>query len=882
MEFILNGQQKSFKGDPEIPLLTYLRETEGVISPKDGCAPQAACGCCAVDLNGKAVLSCVMPMKKVKGGVVTTTEGLGEYRQKVYANAFVEKGGVQCGFCIPGIVMQSNALINKNPIPTRGDVEQALTPHLCRCTGYKKIVDAVLYAADAIHNEEEIPTPNGNGKIGTRLPKYQAQKLVLGQHQYVDDIHIEGMKYGALKFSDHPRAKVLKMVTSEAEKLAGVIRIFTAVDIPGERHIGLIKHDWPLMIAEGETTRYIGDVLAGVVAETEAIARAAVALIEVEYEALEPITDMHEALKPESPRVHEKGPGAKSNILSVSAMSRGNVDAARAGSAYISRGVYQTQMIEHGYMEPEAAIAYPASPPAPLLDKERGAGIEVLSQSQGIYDDRDQICQLLALPPDRVRVILVPNGGGFGGKEDLSVQGHAALFAHHLQVPVKVRLTRDESIAMHPKRHPIWMDYEVGCDNDGKLTFVKVKFVGDTGAYASVGMKVLERSAGHATGAYQVPVTDVEAIAVYTNNIPCGAMRGFGVNQAAFGLESCLDDLCEQGGFDRWQFRYDNALQNGDMTATGQVIESGAGVRETLLAVKEEFCKAKYAGIACGIKNTGIGNGMPDESSARITIAAPDRADGDIRVIIDHGWTEMGQGVNTVAVQVFCEETGLPPGIVEVRVDTAAGQIAGMTTASRATSLIGNALIDACKGRLGTTGLKADLQAHKLEELVGRVYEGKWRVDWTTKPGALVEKVYTHYSYSYATQVVILDDDGQIAKVIAAHDAGKIFNPTLFEGQLEGSIHMGLGYALTEELVLEQGRPKSTRLRQMGILRAKEMPEMEIIGVEVADPYGPYGAKGVGEIGLVPTAGAVANALYQFDGVRRKRLPMGMPKKRRR
>ncbi len=864
MQFILNGQSKHFDGDPEMPLLTFLRDTEGITSPKDGCAPQAACGCCAVDLNGKAVLACVTPMKKVEGAVVMTTEGLGEYRQKVFANAFVEKGGVQCGFCIPGMVMQSNALINKNPTPTRDDVEQALTPHLCRCTGYKKIVDAVMYAADAIRKEEEIPTPNGNGKIGTRLPKYQAQKLVLGQHQYVDDIKIEGMKFGALRFSDHPRARVLNIHTTEAAKLPGVIRIFTAADVPGERFIGLIKHDWPLMIAIGETTRYVGDVLAGVVAETEAIARAAVALIEVEYEVLEPILDMHEALKPESPRVHEVGPGAKSNILSVSATSRGEVDAARAGSAFISTGVYQTQMIEHGYMEPEAAIGYPTE-----------RGIELLSQSQGVYDDREQICQLLALPREQVRVILVPNGGGFGGKEDLSVQGHAALFAYHLQVPVKVRLTRDESIMMHPKRHPIWMDYEVGCDKDGKLTFVKVKFVGDTGAYASVGMKVLERSAGHATGAYHFPVTDVEAIAVYTNNIPCGAMRGFGVNQAAFGLESCLDDLCEQGGFDRWQFRYENALQNGDMTATGQVIESGAGVRETLLAVKDAFYAAKYAGIACGIKNTGVGNGMPDEASARITIAAPDRADGDIRVVIDHGWTEMGQGVNTVAVQVFCQETGLPPTLVEVYIDTAAEQIAGMTTASRATSLIGNALIDACKG------LKADLETHTLEDLVGREYTGKWRVDWTTKPGAMVEKVYTHYSYSYATQLVILDDDGQIAKVIAAHDAGKIFNPTLFEGQLEGSIHMGLGYALTEELVLEGGRPKTTRLRQMGILRAKEMPEMEIIGVEVPDPYGPYGAKGVGEIGLVPTAGAVANALYQFDGVRRRRLPMGMVGKRR-
>jgi selenium-dependent xanthine dehydrogenase len=852
MKFVLNGNQKEFTGDPEMSLLTYLREYEGIISPKDGCSPQAACGACTVDLNGKAVLSCVILMKKLADGVVTTTEGLGAYRQRVFANAFAEKGGVQCGFCIPGIVMRANALINKNADPSRAEVEQALTPNLCRCTGYKKVIDSILYAADAIRNEEEIPEPSGDGQVGSRLPKYQAQKLVLGQHQYVDDIRLEGMVYGALKFSDHPRARVVSIDTRQAEALPGVLRVLTAEDVPGERTIGLIRQDWPLMIAAGETTRYVGDVLAGVVAETETIARQAVECIQVEYEVLEPVTDMHKALEPDAPLVHTDG-----NLLSNTTIKRGDMERARAESAYIAEGIYETQRIEHGYMEPEVSIAYPSE-----------GDIEVLSQGQGIYDDRIQIAKLLGLSLEKVRVILVPNGGGFGGKEDLSVQGHAALMAHSLGVPVKVGLTRDESIIMHPKRHPIWMDYSVGCDKDGKLTFVWARFIGDTGAYASVGMKVLERAAGHATGAYHVPVADIEALAVYTNNVPCGAMRGFGVNQAAFGLESCLDELCEQGGFDRWQFRFDNALETGGVTATGQVIKGGAGVRETLLAVKDEFKRAKYAGLACGLKNTGIGNGMPDAASARISIISEDK------VVIDHGWTEMGQGVNTIATQVVCNETGLDPSIIEVRVDTAADQEAGMTTASRATSLVGNALIEASKG------LKADLASHSLAELVGKQYQGEWIVDWTTKIGAEIEDVKTHYSYSYATQVVILDEEGHIQKVTAAHDAGKIFNPTLFEGQVEGSIHMGLGYATSEDMVMEGGYPKSTRLRQMGILRAKEMPEIEVIGVEVPDPYGPYGAKGVGEIGLVPTAAAVANALYQFDGVRRKKLPMPIPKRR--
>jgi len=406
------------------------------------------------------------------------------------------------------------------------------------------------------------------------------------------------------------------------------------------------------------------------------------------------------------------------------------------------------------------------------------------------------------------------------------------------------------------------MNYTLGCNKQGKLTVLKADILGDTGAYASVGMKILERAAGHATGAYQIPNVNIVSRAVYTNNLPCGAMRGFGVNQVTFAVESCIDDLCEKGNFDRWQFRYDNALVEGDMTATGQIIRAGSGVRQTLLAVKDFFYNAKFAGIACGIKNTGIGNGMADEGKIKIEIISNEK------IILHHGWTEMGQGVNTMAVQFLCEETGIDPDIVEVRVDTSEGATAGMTTASRATSIIGNSISNTCKK------LKEDLNKHSLAELAGNVYLGEWVCDWTTKPGNETKEIITHYSYSYATQVVVLNGEGEIDTVYAAHDAGKIINPNLFEGQIEGSIHMGLGYALSEDLPLEEGVPKSTRLRKCGILRAKEMPKLEVIGIEVPDPHGPYGVKGVGEIGLVPTAAAVANAFYQYDGTRYYRLPI--------
>ena len=846
MQFILNGNKKEYTGDPKLSLLTYLREHEGITSPKDGCAPQASCGCCVVELNGKGVLSCVIPMKKVEGGDVITIEGIGEYRQRVFANAFVEKSGVQCGFCIPGIVMQAKVLIDKNPSPTRDEVERAINPNLCRCTGYKKIVDSILYAAEAIKDLKEIPTPKTDGKIGKRHPKYNAANLVLGKSPFVADMQLEGMVHGALKFSDHSRAKVLSINFSNAEKLSGVLKVFTAKDIPGNRYSGLIISDWPLMIDVGEETRYVGDVIAAVVAETEKIAREAAKLIEVEYEVLKPLTDPEQALDDDINKIHPKG-----NLLSETIINRGEVERALDEADYISTGVYYTQRIEHGYMETECSIA-----------RTTDHGVEVLSQGQGIYDDQKQIADILNLPLDKVRVILVPNGGAFGGKEDLSVQGHAALFSYLLKKPVKVFLNRDESIIMHPKRHPMRLNYTLGCNKKGKLTVLQADILGDTGAYASVGMKVLERAAGHATVPYHIPNVNVVSRAVYTNNLPSGAMRGFGVNQVTFAVESCIDDLCEKGGFDRWQFRYDNTLIEGDMTSTGQIIHAGSGVRQTLLAVKDIFKKAKFAGIACGIKNTGIGNGMADEGKIKIEIIS------EKKIILNHGWTEMGQGVNTMAIQFLCEETGVDPDIVEVRVDTAEGATAGMTTASRATSIIGNSIANTCKK------LKEDLKTQSLNELRGKVYYGEWVCDWTTKPGDETKEIITHYSYSYATQVVVLDDEGKIDTVYAAHDAGKIINPSLFEGQIEGSIHMGLGYALSEDLELEEGVPKSTKLRKCAILRAKEMPKMEVIGIEVPDPHGPYGVKGVGEIGLVPTAAAVANAFYQYDGTRYYKLPI--------
>ena len=846
--FYLNDKKIEYTGDGDQTLLNWLRGSAGITSVKDGCSGQAACGACMVEINGKAKLSCTQKMKFLGDVQVITMEGIPAKVRDVIAKAYVEKGAVQCGFCTPGLIIRTKILFAENPKPTRTEINKAINLNMCRCTGYVKIVDAIEEALKNLCEESTSINAISEGGIGKPLTKYEAYETAVGKRLFVNDMHFDGMLHAALRFSDHPRAKVISIDTTEAFKLDGVIKIFTASDVPGERFTGLIYSDWPLMIAPGDITRYIGDVIAGVVAEDEATARKAAALIHVEYEVLEPVSDMHLALAKDSVLVHPN----KQNLLEKCVVRRGeSVEEILNKSKYSTSGIYETQRIEHAFLETEAAIALPTKD-----------GIHLFSQGQGIYVDQRQVASILGLDEDKVRVTLVPCGGGFGGREDMTVQGHVSLFAWLLKKPVKLHLSRKESIIMHPKRHPVWMDIAVACDENGILTGLKLRAVGDSGAYASVGTKVMERVAGHATGGYHVSNVDIEALTVYTNNIPSGAMRGFGANQVAFALESCIDELCEKGGFDRWKFRFDNALDSGKMTATGQILEAGVGIRSCLLALKEHFYAAKYAGIACGIKNSGVGNGMPDFSDVKINILE------NGRVLIEHGWTEMGQGVHNMAIQTLNQETGIDTKLIDVTVDTNAELPTGMTTSSRATALLGNAIIDA------SVSLRNNLKTNKLEDLAGNTYTGSYFCDWTTKPGADAEKIITHYSYGYAAQLVVLDDKGEIAKVYAAHDAGKIMNPMLFEGQIQGAVHMGVGYALTEDLPMENSRLVSTKLRDCGVLNAENTPEIIVIGIEEKDPVGPYGAKGIGEIGLVPTAAAVANALYTFDGIRRRKLPM--------
>lgn len=843
----VNGRDVSVSSSHE-HLLQALREELDLTSAKDGCSPSGQCGCCTVLVDGKPVVSCQQPLSKVAGKSVVTLEGLSEDERERFASAFAACGGLQCGFCIPGIVMRAKGQIDKKGASlTREDMSRHLGANLCRCTGYVKVLDAIDAVAKGV---ELVPTTPGG--IGSRGTKYEAKELALGDRGYVDDLRVDGMLHAALHLTSHARADVTAIDVSTAKAAPGVVAVFTAADVPGESRVGLIHKDWPVMIPVGGRTSYAGDVIAIVVADSRLAARRAAEMVEVSYDVLPVVTDPITALDDQQIAVW----GTDTNRLSTSSYTRGDVDVALTASVHRITETFETQRIEHAFLEPESTLAVPT-----VADGRRH--LHVYSGGQGVWDDRNDIARILGVDNDTVTVELVTNGGAFGGKEDMSNQAHAALAAWLLDRPVKCTLSREESFRMHAKRHPIHMTYDIGCDENGLLTGLHVRAVGDSGAYASVGMKVLERMAGHASGPYHVPAIDVEAIAVRTNNPVCGAFRGFGANQAQFAMEGMLDRLAERVGISGWEIRKRNVIKPGMVWGPGQIMDDGClGAERCLDEIKAEYDSARErgraVGVALGLKNSGLGNGFNEVTRAVVRF----RSDGIVEV--RHGWTEMGQGINTVALQVVVHELGVDPSKIRVYVDTTRELGFGQTTGSRGTLMGAGAVKDACDA------------ARRADCAVDVDHVGEYRVDWTDKLGT-VENPTIHSTFGYACQLVVADpDDGSIDYVVAAHDVGKAVNPTLCEGQIEGSVHMGLGYALTEDFPADPatGFPVPTTLRQLGIIRAKDMPPVRVVLVESPEPSAPYGIKGVGEIGLVPTAGAVAAALHAADGQWRTRLPM--------
>jgi xanthine dehydrogenase molybdenum-binding subunit len=879
IKFHLNGKETKASYEPGMHLLDVLREECDVTSCKNGCAPEGACGCCLVNIDGKPALSCLRKPEQMAGHDIRTLEGFPERTRRIISEAFVLEGGVQCGFCIPGIVVRAAHLIEQGKTHDREAIKKALDGHICRCTGYGRIVDAIQTAGEALNNGGTVPAEprrhsffgeefglhrnpqfalaatKGHG-IGESHARVGGIPQVLGERPYIDDMKVPGMLHGAMVLSEHPRAKVLAIHADAAAQSAGVVRIFTARDVPGERGTGLAIPDLPMFVAVGEVTCCVGDFIAMVVADTQVHARQAAGEIKVDYEVLEPITDPFKALEPDAPRVHSDDTYRPApNVIDFpTKFGRGDAEAAFSGAAHVIEATFKTQAVDIAFLEPEACLAYP-----------EGNGIKVHSESQGSQFDQKAIARALNLPESDVEIALAASGGAFGAKEELSIQAQTAMAAYLVGRPVKTTLTREQSTQHHVKRHPMTIALKVAADAEGHLLAVKARIIGDAGGYAGTSGKCLLRAACHSCGPYRVPSVDVESKAVYTNNPTSGAMRGFGTNQAHFAIEGVMDILAGRVGVDGWEIRARNILNPGDRFATGQVMrESVRGLRESLDAVKEIYRNAKYAGVSCGIKSTGIGNGTTEEGRVVIRVIDADHVE------ILNGYTEMGQGLYTATMQAVCEETGLADSIMSVRWDKELGAICGETWASRATTL------SCAAAQKAAHQLAEDLKTASLGELAGREYTGSVVYSFTTRPGTpeAEKDPTTHFTFSYATQVVILDDEGRLARVVAAHDVGRAINPRLCAEQMEGGVHMGLGYALSENFTSTNGRPDSLKMRDFGLVPARHMPDVDIILIEVPDEVGGYGAKGVGEIGCVATASAVASALHSYDGIRRFKLPM--------
>ena len=841
IKVLVNG--KTYEAEKDKKLMRFLRDDLHLTSVKDGCS-QGACGTCTVLVDGKTTRACIPMLSKVEGKEIVTVEGLSEREKEVYSYAFATAGAVQCGFCIPGMVMCAKGLIDKNPDPTRLEVVAAIRNNICRCTGYKKIIEGILLSAKIFREDLPVHEESGQVSVGQAIQRIDAKEKVLGTGEYPDDIYLDGMVYGSAVRSEYPRAKVLAIHPEEALALDGVIGVYTADDIPGEVKVGHLKHDWDTMIPVGKVTHYLGDAICLVVAEDQDILEQAKLKVKVDYEVLDPVLDPFEAMKPDAPLVHGDG-----NILAHEHLVRGDADKVIAESKYKVTTHYETPWTEHAFLEPECAVAMPFDD-----------GVFIYSSDQGTYDTQHECCIMLGLPPEKVIVENKLVGGGFGGKEDVSVQHHAALLAYLTKRIVKVKLSRQESIVVHPKRHPMWMDITTACDENGYLTAMKAVVVSDTGAYASLGGPVLQRACTHAAGPYNFQVIDIDGKAVYTNNPPAGAFRGFGVTQTCFGSERNLDLLAEKVGISPWEIRYRNAIRPGQVLPNGQIADPSTGVAETLEAVKEVYESEPYAGIACAMKNAGVGVGLPDWGRCRLLVK-------DGKVEIHAGASCIGQGLGTVLTQVVSETTGFGiDRIVYCRPNTANSPDSGTTSGSRQTLITGEAAKRACEK------LMEDLKERSLEELEGRDYVGEYLAK-TDKMGSDVPNPVSHVAYGYATQVCVLNEDGTIKKVVAAHDVGKAVNPVSVEGQIEGGVVMSLGYALTEQYEIKDGYPVS-RYGTLGLFKADKTPDVEPIIVEKPGVDVGYGAIGIGEITSIPTAPAVAGAYYKWNGKFQTKLPL--------
>lgn len=837
----VNGQEVTCSEDKK--LLRFLRDDLKLKSVKDGCS-EGACGTCHVIIDGKAMKACLPTVARSAGKNIVTVEGMSQKEKDAFVYAFGKKGAVQCGFCIPGMVICGKALIDKNPNPTKDEIKDAIKNNICRCTGYVKIIEAIELAAKILRGEAEIDYATEYGYVGDDIVKLDAEEKVLGTGLYVDDYEIDDLIYASPIKSKYPRARILGIDSTEALKVEGVIAVYTAADIPSNK-VGHIKPDWDVMIAVGDITRYTGDNVCLVVAENEKALEEGKKAVVIEYEELTPITTPYEGMAEDAPSIHPNG-----NIFSHEHLAKGDLEAAKSRSKYVVSGDFSTPMTEHAFLEPECAIAMPYKD-----------GIKLITTDQSVYSTRKEVAMMLDWPQERLYVENALIGGGFGGKEDMTVQTLAALVTFHTGKNCKVKFTREDSIKTHPKRHAADMNFEVGCDENGIFQYMKAKLYFDGGAYFSLTGPVLQRACTHAAGPYNYQTMDIEGWGVCTNNVPGGAFRGFGVCQSCFAIESLINKLADMVGISDWEIRYRNAIRPGQVLPNGQIADPSTGLVETLEAVKPYFDSEKHVGIACGLKNAGVGVGLPDTGRCNIKVQ-------DSMVLVQVGGSDIGQGSRTVFWQMAVSATGLPANkIIVPNSNSEYCPNSGVTSGSRQTLISGEAV------RRAGLMLKDELDAGKtLEDLEGKEFYAEF-LGKTDPMGIDKPNPVSHVAYGYATQLVILDDEGNCTKVVAAHDVGKVVNPRAIEGQIEGGVVMGMGYALTEDFVLDKGVPKS-KYGTIGLVKANKIPDIDVILVEKEGIEYAYGAIGVGEISTIPTAPAFQGAYYRFDGEFRTKLPM--------
>ncbi len=890
VRFWVNDQLHELDVSPRAMLLDVLRNQLLLTGTKKGCGHNA-CGSCTVIVDGEAVRSCVYPARRADGKRVQTIEGVATDGQlHPLQQAFVDRGAVQCGFCTPGMIMTAKALLDRNPHPTREEVIDALARNLCRCTGYAKIIEAVEVAAGRREPQGELEVPLR--VVGRRMPRLDAWDKVTGEATFAADLYFDNTLYAKVLRSEYPHARILRVDTGRARALRGVAAVLTADDVPGVKNHGLARTDWPVLAYD--KVRYLGDAIAVVAAESEEIAEEAVKLIDVTYEPFPIVSSAEQALAPHAPLVHEEG-----NILEHIQLARGDVEEGFAESDVIVENEYRTPRGDHVFMEPEAAVG--------LIDDGR---VVVYVGSQIPFSDREQIADSLDLPLDQVRVIQTKVGGAFGGKEDIAGQIHVALLAKATGRPVKLVYTREESLLVHPKRHECVIKLRTGAKKNGRLTAAEALILGDSGAYASLGPYVMTRTATHSLGPYEVPNVKVDCYAMYTNNPPAGAYRGFGVPQAHFAAETQMDILAEKLGISPLDLRRKNALRIGAVTTTGQELRESVGLLETIervaqaMEAQEGFAsptagKCRGWGVACAYKNVGLGGGVPDSAGVEVELFE----DGHAQVRA--GAAEVGQGIVLVLAEIVAEELGVQYDKIDVLVgDTDLTPDGGATTASRQSYISGNAARLAVRSLRGTL---ACVVAEELDAAPDRLAFREGQIEGPDGKGMSLEdairlaraegrslvasEVYTppktvplgeegdmHFAYGYATQATEVEVDitsGQVKvlRVIAAHDVGRALNPQAVEGQLEGGVLMGLGFALMEDFTMEEGRPQKATLTKYKIPTVKEMPEIIPILVEHFTEEGPYGAKGVGEVTSIPTAPAITNAIYNAIGVRLFSLP---------